>query len=189
MKVKLNPSYRHLVQKPGLCGPCCLQMILLRRGLKWIDQEEIAYNLGMPVHINDKDIYMYKMPTVDTYKKVGPYLRELGEKKAQDFIKKFKLPLSINIRYISEIKDPQKFISDNLKKGNDIITNFWFKPLGWGDYGHFMLISEIDGNRIKLCDSARNHKSYWWISIDKAVAGMSKEFDGNERGFAVVSEK
>lgn len=37
--------YQHLVEKPSLCGPTCLQMILLRRGI-WIDQEIIAKEIG-----------------------------------------------------------------------------------------------------------------------------------------------
>ncbi len=188
MKIKINPPYKHLVQKPGLCGPCCLQMILLRRGLKWIDQEEIAYTLKTPIYFKDKDINMYKLPIVNDQKVVGNYLKDLEGEYIKEFFKKFKLFLESKVYYISEIDDPQKFIYNNLKSGKDIIINFWFKPLKSGDYGHFMLISEIVGDKIKLCDPAnQNHKSFWWISLSKAIEGMSKEFDGKERGFAVVS--
>jgi len=42
MKFELKPKYRHLVQKRYLCGPTCIQMVILRRNLGWIDQEKIA---------------------------------------------------------------------------------------------------------------------------------------------------
>ncbi len=59
--LKLNPPYKHLVQKRYLCGPACLQMIILRRNLGWIHQEKIAEELGARILPAVKDTFVRKL--------------------------------------------------------------------------------------------------------------------------------
>lgn len=95
VRAVLKPPYKHLVQKPDLCGPCCLSMALLRRGV-WIDQEEIAFHLKTPIYFKNKSIYSFKLPAVK-YEDTGNYLAEFDGKLMKKFLKKFKLPVKTKV--------------------------------------------------------------------------------------------
>ena len=188
IKEKLEPAYKHLVQKPFLCGPCCVQMILLRRGLGWFDQEKIAFEFKVKPWIGSKFAFMFPFKFVKKKQEAGPYIKELAQE-FRRFAKKHKLLLEIKLYKISEVENPTFFIARNLKNGNDIIVNFWLKPVTNANSGHFVLIAAINGKTVELCDPGDTDKSFWKANIDNIIYGMSKKWDGNERGFIVVSDK
>lgn len=184
--IKINPPYKHLVQKKNLCGSACIQMILFRHGV-WIEQEELAYKLG--TKINGKDADLYLMPfrkASDGSSKIGMKLKDFNKPKIKNALKKYRF--NIGIHRISTVKSPEKFFIKNLKENNDVIINFWWKPINGVDFGHYVLLSEFNTvtKKIKVCDPGQNKRSFWEVRLDKLVKGMNKKFDGNERGFLVV---
>ncbi|MBT5022238.1 hypothetical protein HOK51_00755 [Candidatus Woesearchaeota archaeon] len=188
--IKLNPPYRHLYQKPAFCGPCCVQMIFLRRGL-WEEQEEIAIELN--TGILKKDTIHYSMPPkiVDgkDETKIGVALEKF-DIHLNELFKKHKFKLHAKQFDKSEIINPKNFIENNLKEDNDIIVDFWLKQTSNSGVGHFILISGIntESEQLIICDPDGDAKSEWTISITELFDLMDKKWDGNKRGFVVVKK-
>jgi len=180
---KLN--YKHLVEKPNLCGPACIQMILLRRGI-WMDQEEIAKEVDTKISKRDINKYKVKLKTTKDKNKFGISLGDFKSKKIQNFLKQNKL--KVKVFYLSDIENVKGFIKDNLEEGNDIIANFWMshfeKEKNWG---HFSLISALNGYTLTIVDPEPSNRSEWRTTIKELTIAMGKKFDGRERGFAIIS--
>jgi hypothetical protein len=63
--IKINPPYKHLVQKPSCCGPTCLQMVLFHHG-HWFDQEELAYQIGAKIRKDYSEFFQKSFAINDT---------------------------------------------------------------------------------------------------------------------------
>lgn len=189
MIFELKPKYKHLVQKPYLCGPTCVSMVILRRNLGWVDQEKIAEELEARITSVVKKAFDVKLKITKTEDNLGLWLHEFKGKKIIDFFRKHKLPLKAEVFYISKIKNVKSFIEDNLTKDNDVMVNYWLKPFyKESDNGHFSLISAINSSRVTLCDPGRNRKAFWEADIEVLIESMGKHFDGKERGFVIFSK-
>ena len=183
--MKLN--YKHLVQKPSLCGPTCVQMILLRRGI-WVDQEEIAKEIGVKIPEEESGVFYIPLPIGKTQKEFGISLVDFNSKKMSDFLNKRNIPLRVTVYFMNEITDAGQFIADNLEKGNDVMANFWMKPFKEDlDMGHFSIISGIEENTVTICDPWPTNKSFWETHIKELMKTMRNTFDGQERGFVVFN--
>ena len=179
--------YKHLLQKPSMCGPACIQMVLLRKGM-WMDQEEIAEKVNARIFADQKDFFSKKLRITKDDIEVGIRLREFGEERIRNFFKNLKPSLKTEIFQVSEIKEVKDFIKENLNKNNDIIANIHMRYFDKKrKFGHFVLVSEIKGDRVTLCDPSPNSQNLWITTIDKLVKSMSKKIDGLERGFAIIS--
>lgn len=164
-------------------------MVILRRGLPWIDQETIAKGIGARILAKRKGAFVAKLEVTKVKNKLGIRMTEFKQKKVSSFFKKNKLPLKTNVFYVSEIGDMKAFIKDNLRKGNDVMANFHNVEFDKeSDYGHFALISAMKGDKVTLCDPEKYHKSFWEADIGRLVKAMGKKYDSLERGFVVFSE-
>ncbi|MCD4760252.1 C39 family peptidase [archaeon] len=190
--IKFNPPYKHLYQKPAFCGPCCVQMVLFRRGL-WVDQEEIALELN--TGILKKNVYHYAMPQrivngkIKT--KIGVSLKSF-DTHLNEIFKKYNLALHAKEYNISQVSNPKEFIVKNITEDNDIIVDFWLrqeKPRKI-EVGHYVLISKVDtdSNMLTICDPDSDAKNSWKIDINELIDLMNKKWDGNERGFIIIKK-
>lgn len=178
-------TYKHLVEKPNLCGSACIQMILLRRGM-WIDQEQIAKSVDTKIPKKDLDKYKIKLKTTENKDKFGISFKDFKGKRIKNFLAKQNL--KTRIFYISEIKDVKLFVEDNLIKGSDIIANFYMRHFDKSkDWGHFSLIASVKNNNLTIVDPEPSNKSEWQTGINKLSQAMGEQFDGRERGFIVIS--
>ncbi len=190
--IRIKPPYKHIVQKPSFCGPCCVQMILFRQGM-WVDQEKMASELDAGISRERKNIYMLKYKIVKDKKSVrlGVSLKDMG-KRLNTLFRKHKLKLRSEIFHASQITNPKEFIADNMRSGNDMIIDFWLRQKSpEKGVGHYVLISEIDtkNNKITVCDPDYDSKAFWKIDIDEMMRLMDKSWDGNERGMVVIKRK
>ncbi len=190
MKLELMPGYKHLVQKPYCCAPCCFSMILIRRNLAWIDQEIIAKNLeGFAIAKSARSSFVENIPS-NPRKDAGIDIKDLAHG-LNRFAKKNRLPLEIEMYFISEVADAKGFIIKNLTENNDIIANMRMDGILRKAYGHYCLISKIRiirGGKVllTLCDPYSENKSFYDVNFDILVRSMSKKPDGKERGFIIV---
>lgn len=188
MVFKVNPMYKQLTQKVNFCGPTCLQMILFRRN-NWLSQELLAKEIGVGIHKKDKDLYLLDFPQfTKNDARIGIALKGFEQEKVNDFLNKF--GLKAEVYRPSEIKDINKFVVENIKKGNDIMMNFWLKLFDGRNSGHFVLIADFNSEKeeVTVCDSSSKKKSFWKAPIKKFVDSMSKKYDGDERGFVVFKK-
>ena len=187
--IKIEPPYTPLTQQKFCCVPCAIQWVLLRRGLKLISQEDIGWELRLTVPPKYKKLF--GKVRVSKKKPKGGYGTQ-AESRMVKFFKKYKIPLKFEYYKISKIKDPLGLVIDNLKKKNDVIaiTNlatFWPKR----KFGHAMVISAVIlGNKpgVILGDPSPRRPKFLIADFSKLIRGMSKKYDGCERGFWVFRE-
>lgn len=85
----------------------------------------------------------------------------------------------------------EDFIAENIKSGNDLIVNFWWKPINGKEYGHYVLISEFDTKKkiVTVCDPSHTSRSFWSVELDKLKGSMSSEWTFTERGFVIIKKQ
>ncbi len=181
--------YYHLVEKPSLCGPTCIQMILLRNDIM-MDQEEIAEKVNARVFPHEAKYFTLKLKTTTDNKEAGINLVEFGEIIVRNFFSNLRPALASKVFLISNINNVKDFIKTNIDNGNDLIANFHMKYIDEKRaFGHFVLIDEIKKGTILLCDPDAKSPSYWTTTVDQLTGAMDKKIDGIERGFVVISKQ
>jgi len=186
--MKIQPKYKHLTQKKNFCGIACVQMILFRRDF-WVDQELLAYKLGAKIDEKDRDLYRFSFKELPSDNPdIGIRIMDFKKKKVKNFFQKYKLRVEVHL--ISEIDNVENFIIMNLKNNNDVIINFWWKPIKDIDFGHHVLLSGFDTKSkiVTACDPSPQNKSFWKVELNKLIKGMSSKWTGYERGFIVIKK-
>lgn len=155
MDSQINPIYNPTTEKPYCCVPAVLQMILKRRKLKNLPQEEIGWELGLTVP-KEKTHLFKKVRTSTRARKYGWGTKTYKKKfSINNFFIKKHLPLVCTIKSLQNIKDVSQFISDHLQDNHDIVTCYNSQVLfNDGDIEHVSLIQSIDGHIITLIDPA-----------------------------------
>lgn len=192
-RIHIRPNYIPLTQQKYCCLPCCVQWIMLRRGLKLISQDDMAKDLGVVIAPEDQRLFNIKMKVAKKLPKgklgYGTWTYEIPK-----FLKKHKIPLSVKRFYPSKIKDTIKFLSENLENGNDIIVSFnmaaYAKPESGVNYVHSCVIDSLTIKNkkviITLGDPAFSHRKYFDIELSKLLDGMSTKY-GKEKSFKVFT--
>lgn len=196
--IKIKPPYKPLTQLPYNCMACALEWVLLRRGLKWIDQEEIGLMLSLKIPKSFAKYYTKTIPVTKQRKYYGTGVFTKGQthKLAQEIFDKYEIPLKIKRFSVHEILNPKEFIVQNLKKGNDILLDFHWCGIGkrsklW-NIGHVCVVSGIVLNKdveVVLGDPGYFMPKFWSVKLDKLIKAMDKKYDGHERGFWIISKK
>ncbi|MFH0988323.1 MAG: hypothetical protein V1763_03040 [Parcubacteria group bacterium] len=194
-ETRITPHYFPLTQQKFCCFPCCIQWILLRRGLKLISQDEMAKALDVIIGPEHQRLFTTKLKTT---KKLPAGKTGYGtwDFTAPKFLKRFNLPLSVKRFYPSKIDDVKKFLQENIKQGNDIIVSFnmaaYANPTSGVNYVHSCVIDSViekDGTTmIRLGDPSYNNKKFFNIKLPTLLKGMSKLY-GTEHSFKVFYNK
>lgn len=191
MIIKVNPEYIPLVQQRFCCVPCCVQWVLLRRNLPMISQENIAeyFDLRIPKKLN----HLFLKNFSNKKGAWGGYgTAAQTDESLTKLFTDYKIPLTCERKLISQVNNPEKFIAQNLKNGNDILTDYHLHGVGKKfNNGHLAVISEIDTSKktITLGDPNPKDPKFWKIRLSKFVKAMSDKWDGFERGFVIVKKK
>lgn len=188
-RVKIDPPYFPLTQQRLCCVPCVIQWILLRRGLKLIEQEKIGQSLNLTVPLKHKHLFVEKIKASNRKPKRGYGTQESDGSKINAFFNKNKIPLRVKKVPYSKIKDPVELISENLKKGNDIMAVTYMSVMKPKQYfGHALLISEIIIDKkpqVILGDPSYKSKKFWQTDLSKLIRGMDKKVGKIERGLYI----
>lgn len=189
-KIIYSLDYTPLTQQKYCCLPCCIQWVMLRRGIKLISQDEMARDLGIVIAPEDQRLFNVKQQT-----KKGSIYGTLTYKIPQ-FLKKHKISLTVKRYYPSKIENIEQFITNNLQAGNDIIVSFnmaaYAKPESGVNYGHSCLVCAIRSAKnetiITLGDPAYTHRKFFDIKLSALLDGMSTKY-GKEKSFKVFNNK
>lgn len=185
-----EPPYFPLTEQQLCCVPCAIQWILLRRGLQLVEQEIIGKELGLTIPKKYQHLFLSKI-------KISEKPKDWGCQQTEDninkFFRKYKIPLKVKKIPYSEIKNPEKLIAENIQKGNDVVLNAYMSAIKPKEkYGHFVLVSELilgKKPRVVVGDPDFISKKFWEADLSKFIKGMSKEFDGEERGIYIFSKR
>lgn len=100
MKMK---KYLPITEQPYCCVPACIQMILLRRNMRLISQEEIGYDLGLIVPQKYKSLFkkvqMGKKPKAGWGTQTGKPVYSIN-----NFFRKNKINLKKNVSSLLDQK-------------------------------------------------------------------------------------
>jgi hypothetical protein len=189
--LKLNPPYKPLVQMKLCCLPCSVLWILHRRGY-WIDQERIAKELR--IRLPKKDMKLFNEKMLLRKKRESPGACQIIGKDAylvDRMFKNHRIPLKMTTFRISKVDDPKKFVTYNIRKGNDIMLSFNWKGLGGKhNRGHVVVVSEITpGGIVTIGDPSQVNSKFWKVPLSRIVKAMDSRYDGHERGFYIFSKK
>ncbi|UCG95459.1 MAG: hypothetical protein JSV92_00180 [archaeon] len=192
MKVEIKPPYVPFSQHEWCCVSAVLQMIMYRRGIKLMSQEDIGYELGLIVPRKDKKMFN----RVRTGKRPsGGYGTRIYIKKysINSFFKRHKIKLVKNHVYTEDLKEAKKLIISNIKKGNDLIICFNYRKLYKTGHstGHVSLISSFDTkkNIVTLIDPAEIVPEYRKVSLKKLLDTIKYHGKSNWGGFWVVKSR
>ncbi|MFH1544606.1 MAG: C39 family peptidase [archaeon] len=189
LKTLLVIPYLFHPQQPFCCVPACIQMILATNTIRIPSQEFIAKHLDFRIpkkHRRDfKGDY-----TVKEKPKRG-YGVQQTEENINAFLSKNGFPLKAKRHLISGIKNPEKFIEENLRKGNYLMPIFNLEVLGGKKEGHAVLIISFNPKtkKVRIADPAKKKNRIRLLDLSRIVEGMSSKWDGNEREFYVFSRK
>ena len=193
-RIKVKPPYISLTQQKLCCVPCAIQWILLRRGLKLVEQEAMGKALDLVIPKKHQHLFLTKIKTSKKESRYG--VNNSEEKQLNRFFVNNKINLKVRKIYYSEIGDIQnvtKIISENIKRGNDIMVTSYMSPVKRTEkYGHALLVSEIILNskpKIIVGDPSYLKKKFYEVDLGKIVKGMSGEFDGDERAIYIFSKQ
>jgi len=155
--VSIRPKYVLKRQKPYCCVPTCMQMILQRRRLSVLTQETIGIDLGLTVPAeaahNFKNTPSGKQPPAGWGTRIN-----LKKYSLNSFFKKRKIPLVCKYFRAERIKNVKKFITTNIKEGNDILICYAYGLLfsNRQQHGHANLIEGIHKDKITLVNPKRD---------------------------------
>ncbi|MCK4473829.1 hypothetical protein KAU40_01040 [Candidatus Parcubacteria bacterium] len=196
-RIKIKPPYIALTQQRLCCVPCAIQWILLRRGLKLVEQETIGRELDLIVRPKYKHLFISKVKAIKRKTKKFCYgTHDTDGSKMNKFFRKHKIPLKTKKIFYSEIKNIKyaaKIIADNLKKGNDVMFITYMSVIdSKKKFGHALLVNDIVLNKkpkVVVGDPDFFEKKFWQADLGKIIRGMSEKFDTEERGIFVFTKR
>lgn len=179
-------KYIPITEQPYCCVPACVQMILLRRNIPLISQEEIGYDMGLIVPKKDKKLFKKvrtgKKPKAGWGTQTAKSIYSIN-----NFFRKNKINLNEKHFFLIKLKEILKFLQNELKD-KDIIVCFNYKKLyNQGESGgHVSIVENIKGNYVTLIDSEYGVPKYRKVSLKRISAAI--KFHGNEKraGFWVI---
>jgi len=161
-------------------------MILNRRKIKHVSQEEIAYDLGLI--IPKKEAHFFAKVRMGK-KPVAGYGTQVGKKNysINNYFLKNKIKLKEKYFFIDKISGIQKFLIEKLRKNNDIMVCFNNKKLyGNGDYGHVSLIKGIQNDNVILMDPEKGKRK---VKLLKLINAAKLHGIKRRGGFWIISGK
>ena len=160
--------YEPITEKPYCCVPAVLQMILVRRGIPCISQDEIGWELGLlvPPEIESEftKVRTGLMPPAGYGTRTSK-----PEFSIENYFSRNHLPLSIARVSTSSLKELISTLQTFLDRDNDVILCFDSQCLfGDGDTEHTALIEAFNSTtgQVTLVDPAIRTPKHRIASID-----------------------
>ena len=191
MRLEINPPYLSVTEKPYCCVPAVLQMILMRRGLKYQSQEEIGYQLGLIVPYE----YRHRFTRVRTGSepKAGYGTQTYKDEfSIPNYFCKNNLPLILTKRQPARIQEFRKYLSNALSRGDDVVICYNRQLLfGEGDREHVSLIQSFDNeaDMVSIIDPAIGAPKYQKLNLEKLSNVLISKRAAEQKGLWIISSE
>src|SRR3989344_3983213 len=188
----IHPPYIPLTQQRLCCVPCAVQWILLRRKLPIFTQEKIgaALLLVVPPRCNRLFGDAFRVSGRKPPRGYGTQTEDATPFNA--FLRSKRLPLRVKHLRHSELKNPERTIVMNLKKGNDVMIITFMSPVDKRrQWGHALLVSKIELGKkpaITVGDPNFTAAKFYDLPLEKLLRGMTKRVGKVERGIYIFSK-
>ncbi len=169
-KLSVKPGYVPFVQQPYCCVPACIQMVMYRKGIKLVQQEDIGLALGLRVPRSMADAF--ERP--NTRKRRVGYGTDIANHPIDAFFKKEKIKLHFRYFPVFGTEEAKGLISKSIRENHDLIACFNNGKLYDNRYrsGHVSVISSIDGDKVVLIDPEYEVKKFRTVRLEKLLAAM-----------------
>ncbi len=191
MKIKtINFRYIPFSQQPYCCVPANLQMILYRRNLPLLSQEDIGYDLGLMVPEKYFDVF----PRVRKWKKPSSGWGTQIEKEEfslNNFFIKHNYPLRYQYFFPTMIEnDLKNWMKQHIENGDDIIVCFHYKHLykSGNDGWHVCLVEKIENEIITLIETEANLPKFRTVKFQDLLDSMIYHWAENSGGFWLIRD-
>jgi len=180
-----NSRYIPFTQQPSCCVPACISMIMYKRGIPLIPQEELGYYLGLVVS-KENEHFFYKLRAGK--RPVSGYGTQIykDEYNPNNVFPKLGIPLEMIFHPIDEFKDVKElenFISQQIKKDADMLICFDHGELKGSHEqgGHVCVIDRIflKNGEIRLIDPQRNQPKWRTVKAEDLYKAM--KFHGSDK--------
>ena len=166
-------------------------MILYRRGLPIIEQEELAKFFKIHVPLSAKKFFN---TTLTTRKKSEDGIQTIeSEGRVNRFFKKYKFPLIAKAVRASEISDLEKFIENNLRKSNDLWVEYKSDRIHGEHFIHDNVIESMERGKkemlVTVVDPYGEYRTRNKLLLSVLQDAINENEFGRETGFLVVSKK
>lgn len=154
-----SPQLRYLpiTQQPYCCVPAAMQMVLLRRSLPLLTQEEIGNAFDLTVPVNQLHLLPHaatgELPPGGWGTQIPP-----GSRMVNEFLRRHHYPLREQYHALADVPvDVLGWIDRQLQDDVDILVCFDYQDLfSYEDpVGHVAVVDSIDEDMIVLIDP-------WW---------------------------
>ncbi len=184
----MKSRYIPFVHQPFCCVPAIIQMVLYRRDLKLLPQEEIGSDLGLIVPEKFYEILPNAKRGEKPVSGWGTQIQK-SEFSLDSFFKKHNYPLAYEHHFPTSIKENlAKWIKKQLGKNKDLIACFNAKKLydTGNDGGHICLIENIDKNNITLIETNKDYPKFRKVKTIKLIDSMIHHKKENLGGFWLI---
>jgi hypothetical protein len=184
-------KYDHIIEKPYCCVPAVLQMIQARRGLRFISQEEIGWELGLivPYEVKSEFIKVRTGP-----KPKAGYGTQTSNPKfsIEKYFARNRLPLNIVRVSATSLEELNSIIVTAMGQDKDIVLCLNSLELfGDGDLEHVLLIDGYNksSGQITFVDPAIGAPPLRIATIDNIFEIIKEHNISDFNGVWIISEQ
>lgn len=186
----MRHNYTPIPQLPYCCVPATLQWIFYRRKLPIGDQIFIGEKLGLRVPKKFMPFFKgtnVKILNPDTSIQPGTQIFTPGYT-INEFLERENYTLKLSNQYQPKNEDDAcVYISENIKKGLDVIVRYNSAIHNGRSLGHFGVASDIDIQNKKIIIGDPEPPFFKMLSVSQLLEAMSGKYDGRERGLFTIS--
>lgn len=186
----MRKRYVPITQQPFCCVPANIQMVLLRRELSLLSQEEIGYELGLTV----PEDYYELLPNARRGEKPssgwGTQIQK-EEFSLNTFFTKYHYPLIYQFYSPQTIKESKEWVKQQIAADNDLIVcfNYFHLYRAGNNGGHVCLIDSVEGDNVILVEPERDFPKYRTVKLSTLIDAMNFHGEVNLGGFWLIRDK
>jgi len=165
----MKSRYIPITQQQYCCAPACLQMVMQRLDVPMIEQEDIAYEMGLAVPKEEAHLFKRVRSTSLPSKSWGT--RNHTKRYCIDnAFNRLNVPIKARY-YLSEdiisIADLKQMLEDLQVEGVDILIAFSYHELwgGDGNTSHVCVFNSIEGTKVHLIDPDQDVPKYRTVYV------------------------
>ena len=180
-----DSRYIPMTQQPSCCVPTCLSMIMYKRGIPLIAQEELGYHLGLVISEENKHLF-YNPRTGE--RPISSYGTQIYKEEfhPNNVFPQLGIPLEMIYHSVDEFKDEnelESFILKKIEQDADLLVCFDHGELN-NDHeqrGHVCVVDQIfsESGEIRLIDPQRNQPKWRMVKLKNLFDAM--KFHGKEK--------
>lgn len=175
-----NTRYIPLTQQRWCCVPACISMIMYKRGIPLVAQEELGYHLGLVVPDESKHLFYNPRVGEEPSSGYGTQISKTAYHPNTAF-KKLGIPLVMIFHPINKFENEKEFtdfILGKIKADADLVASYSNLEFSDGHIqgGHACVVDQIFTNNgtIRLIDPERNQPKWQTHNISKLYKAMQK---------------